>query len=130
MALAKEGAAVAVNYQSDRAGADRVVDKIKAAGGKAITVQGSVTSSQEIDRFFEKAHEAEARYIKIVFVAEDGVARARPVETGLSDERRIEIRSGLKPGDRVIVGPFRALDELKDGQPVKIVAADAVGKTT
>ena len=47
-----------------------------------------------------------------------GVARARPVETGLSDERRVEILSGLKPADRVIVGPFRALDELKDGDPV------------
>jgi 3-oxoacyl-[acyl-carrier protein] reductase len=33
--LAKEGAAVAVNYACDRAGADRVVEKIKAAGAKA-----------------------------------------------------------------------------------------------
>jgi 3-oxoacyl-[acyl-carrier protein] reductase len=52
--LAKEGAAVAVNYLSDRQGADRVVEKIKAAGGKAIAVQGSVTSSEEIDRFFDE----------------------------------------------------------------------------
>src|SRR5260221_863946 len=53
--LAKEGAAVAVNYASDQAGADRVVEKIRAAGGKAIAVQGSVTSSEEIDRFFGEA---------------------------------------------------------------------------
>ena len=53
-----------------------------------------------------------------MFVADNGLARARPVETGLSDERRVEILSGLKPEDRVIVGPFRALDELKDGDPV------------
>jgi HlyD family secretion protein len=66
----------------------------------------------------EKAVEAEARYIKIVFVDENGVARARPVETGLSDEARAEIMGGLDAGDRVIVGPFRALDELKDGDPV------------
>src|SRR5947209_6540393 len=52
--LANEGAAVAVNYHSDRAGADRVVEKIKVAGGKAVTVQGSVTSSEEIDRFFNE----------------------------------------------------------------------------
>ncbi len=52
LSLAKEGAAVAVNYASDRAGADRVVEQIKTAGGKAIAVQGSVTSSEEIDRFF------------------------------------------------------------------------------
>lgn len=54
LSLANEGAAVAVNYHSDRAGADRVVEKIKVAGGKAITVQGSVTSSEEIDRFFNE----------------------------------------------------------------------------
>src|SRR6266576_3103377 len=52
LSLAKEGAAVAVNYASDRKGADRVVEKIKVAGGKAIAVQGSVTSSEDIDRFF------------------------------------------------------------------------------
>src|SRR6202035_3686682 len=54
LSLAKEGAAVAVNYASDRAGADRVVEKIKAAGGKAIAVQGSVTSSEQVDRFFSE----------------------------------------------------------------------------
>jgi HlyD family secretion protein len=70
----------------------------------------------------EKSQEAELRYVKIVFVLEGDVARARPVETGLSDERRVEILGGLKPDDRVVVGPFRALDELKDGQSVKIVA--------
>src|SRR6202790_2130527 len=54
LSLAKEGAAVAVNYASDRKGADRVVERIKAGGGKAIAVQGSVTSSEEIDRFFRE----------------------------------------------------------------------------
>jgi 3-oxoacyl-[acyl-carrier protein] reductase len=43
-----------VNYASDRKGADRVVERIRAVGGKAIAVQGSVTSSEEIDRFFSE----------------------------------------------------------------------------
>lgn len=71
----------------------------------------------------EKAQETELRYVKLVFVIEGDVAHARPVETGLSDERRVEILAGLKPDDRVIVGPFRALDELKDGQTVKLLPA-------
>src|SRR6202158_4562556 len=54
LSLAKEGAAVAVNYASDRKGADRVVERIRAAGGKATAVQVSVTSSEEIDRFFSE----------------------------------------------------------------------------
>ena len=76
----------------------------------------------------EKATEADLRYIKIVFVLDGAVARARPVETGLSDERRVEILSGLQPKDKVIVGPFRALDELKDGYsvlPVKVLTEEA-----
>lgn len=43
LSRANEGTAVAVDYHSDRAGADRVVEKIKVSGGKAITVPGSVT---------------------------------------------------------------------------------------
>jgi 3-oxoacyl-[acyl-carrier protein] reductase len=54
LSLAKEGAAVAVNYVSDREGADRVVARIKASGGKAIAAQGSVTSAAGIDRFFNE----------------------------------------------------------------------------
>src|ERR1700721_590768 len=54
LSLANAGAAVAVNYNSERAGADRGVEKIKVVGGKAITVQGSVASSEEIDRFFNE----------------------------------------------------------------------------
>src|SRR5882672_9926669 len=54
LSLAKERAVVAVNYASDRNGADRVVEKIKAAGGQAIAVQGSVTSSEDINRFFSE----------------------------------------------------------------------------
>jgi HlyD family secretion protein len=72
----------------------------------------------------ERAREGKTRYIKVVFVVERGVARARPVETGLSDERRVEILSGLKPDDRVIVGPFRTLDDLRDGQPTKEAPAE------
>jgi HlyD family secretion protein len=73
----------------------------------------------------EKAKEAELRYIKLVFVVEGNVAHIRPVETGLSDERRVEILSGIKPEERVIIGPFRALDELKDGDLVTPVATPA-----
>jgi HlyD family secretion protein len=75
----------------------------------------------------EKAQEAELRYVKIVFVDDHGVARARPVTTGLSDERRVQILSGLRPEDKVVIGPFRALDELKDGYPVTLLKAPAEG---
>ena len=73
----------------------------------------------------EKARDAEVRYLKVMFVVEGDVARARPIDVGLSDERRVEVRSGVEPDERVIVGPFHALDVLKDGDPVVPVATAA-----
>ena len=56
LSLAKEGAAVAVNYATDREGAHRVVDKIKAAGGKSIDARvekhavGSADGKGSVDK--------------------------------------------------------------------------------
>lgn len=58
------------------------------------------------------------QYLKVVFVLEGGAARARLVSIGLSDERRAQVLSGVTTDESVITGPFRVLDELKDGQPV------------
>ncbi len=60
-ALAAEGAAVAVNYSSSRAGADAVVRAITEAGGKAVAVQGDVTKPQEAQGIVEAAVKAFGR---------------------------------------------------------------------
>jgi HlyD family secretion protein len=54
-----------------------------------------------------------------VFVVEDGTARRRDVEIGISSDEEQEIRSGLEVGDTVVSGPFRALRDLQDGDPVE-----------
>lgn len=46
-ALAREGAEVAVNYASSKAGADAVVETITGAGGKAIAIQGDVSRAEQ-----------------------------------------------------------------------------------
>jgi len=46
--LASRGAAVAVNYSGSKAGAEKVVAEIKAAGGKAIAVQANLSDSKSI----------------------------------------------------------------------------------
>ncbi|MFC0513719.1 SDR family NAD(P)-dependent oxidoreductase [Mucilaginibacter angelicae] len=57
-AYAKEGAAVVVNYASSREGADKVVQEITKAGGKAIAVQGSVDKANDVKRLFEETIKA------------------------------------------------------------------------
>ena len=53
--LADEGAAVVVNYNSDRGGAERVVGEITRAGGKAVAVQASLAQEPDIRRLFREA---------------------------------------------------------------------------
>jgi len=54
-AFAAEGAKVVVNYASSKAGADAVVEAIKAAGGKAIAVQGDVSKAEQAQGLVDAA---------------------------------------------------------------------------
>ena len=56
--LAAEGASVVVNYSSSKAGADKVVAAIAAAGGKAVAVQGDVSKQADITRLFAETKNA------------------------------------------------------------------------
>ncbi len=56
--LAAEGAAVVVNYAADRAGAERVVAHIAAAGGRATAVQADVAKAADVQRLFAAAKES------------------------------------------------------------------------
>ncbi len=58
--------------------------------------------------------------VKAVFVVDQGKARQRRVTTGISDETHVELTSGVKPGERVITGPYRTLKDLKDGDAVTV----------
>lgn len=56
----------------------------------------------------------------IVFVREGNIVRARKVETGIRDDQNIEITSGLKAGEVVVSGTYKAITkDLKDSTLVK-----------
>ena len=46
---------------------------------------------------------------RVVFVVVDGKADMREVETGISDDTHIEIKTGVEAGESVITGPYRAV---------------------
>jgi 3-oxoacyl-[acyl-carrier protein] reductase len=54
-ALAAEGASIVVNYASSKAGADKVVAAITAAGGKAVAVGGDVSKATEAQGIIDGA---------------------------------------------------------------------------
>ncbi|KXU87436.1 oxidoreductase [Paraburkholderia monticola] len=59
--LAAQGASVVVNYASSRAGADKVVADITAAGGKAVAVGGDVSKAADAKGIIDTAIETYGR---------------------------------------------------------------------
>jgi 3-oxoacyl-[acyl-carrier protein] reductase len=76
--LAAQGASVVVNYASSKEGAEKVVAEITKAGGKAITVGGSVAKPSEIEKLFAETKKA---YGKVdILVNNAGVYAFKPLE--------------------------------------------------
>ena len=65
----------------------------------------------------------------VVYVVENGKAAQRKVKTGISDETRVEILSGVKAGEQVVTGPYRSLRDLESDEAVKITSPDEDKKT-
>ena len=58
---------------------------------------------------------------EIVFLVENGKAKSTVIKTGISDDNYIEIQEGLKGGEEVISGSYKAISrDLHDGSIIKI----------
>ena len=77
--LAAEGATVVVNYASSKDGADRVVEEIVQAGGKAIAIAASVSSEADVTRLFDQVRSEFERVD--VLVNNAGVYDPKPIES-------------------------------------------------
>ncbi|WP_181305344.1 efflux RND transporter periplasmic adaptor subunit [Rufibacter sp. XAAS-G3-1] len=77
----------------------------------------------------EKPARAGDRPQEVVFVHEGGKVKMVKVTTGISDFDNIEILSGLKAGQEVVSGPFRAVSkQLKEGDLVTVKDEKALSK--
>lgn len=88
LALGAAGAAVAVNFRGNRAGADEAVDRIAAAGGEAFAIQADVSDEREVEAMFAAAL---SRFGTLdILVANAGIQRDSPiVEMSLADWRAV-----------------------------------------
>jgi 3-oxoacyl-[acyl-carrier protein] reductase len=100
--LASAGAAVVVNYASDRPGAEAVVSEISGTNGRAIAVQADVSNAADVTRLFAE--------IKTTFgmldilVNNAGVYMAMPLEGMTEAEFRREF-------DTNVLGPMLMIRE-------------------
>jgi 3-oxoacyl-[acyl-carrier protein] reductase len=77
--LAVAGAAVVVNYASSKLGADRVVQEITRAGGKAVAVQADLAKETDVARLFAESKRAFGRLD--ILVNNAGIYEFAPIES-------------------------------------------------
>jgi HlyD family secretion protein len=82
----------------------------------ALAADNSGTNSNKGDK---KSKES-AKPIEVVFLADGERAKMVPVKIGISDDSYWEIVEGLKEGDEVVSGGYRAIGrDLEDGKKIK-----------
>ena len=92
----------------------------------------SVTAREDSTKMEKKEGEKESKQAEetkraepvqeYVFLQKGGIASLQKVKTGIQDNTYIQITEGLKAGDEVISGPYRAVSKsLKDGDKVEVV---------
>jgi 3-oxoacyl-[acyl-carrier protein] reductase len=105
-AIAKElalcGAAVVVNYATDRIGAEVVMKQITDAGGRAVAIQGDVSKSDDVRRLFDELGKTFGSLD--VLVNNAGVYKQMPVEELTEDEFYREFNTN-------VLGPLLAIRE-------------------
>ena len=88
----------------------------------------AVRTVDQLTKKGEKRKEAEARFkpdrdgfVEIVFCVENGKAVAKQVNTGIQGDELIEILVGLREGDEVVTGSYRAISkDLENGSVVTV----------
>jgi HlyD family secretion protein len=68
----------------------------------------------------EKGGDPKKEEIQGVFVIEKGKAVFKAVQTGITGVTDIEVTEGLKEGEEIVTGSYKALRTLKHGAPVKV----------
>jgi HlyD family secretion protein len=87
----------------------------------AMSESGDSAGSEEVPKdSTEKKKEKNLKEFKGVFIKADNEARFVAVETGIADQKNIEITSGLSETDTVITGPYRTLRKIKHGEEIEI----------
>lgn len=100
------------------------VTDVLAVPIQSVTIRSKTSEkpSKEDEEVVEKkSNNKNDKPKEIVFIVVDGKAKAVEVTTGISDADYIEIKSGLKGGEEVVSGSYRAISrELQDGSKVRV----------
>ena len=120
----RPGMSVSVDIETETK-SDVIAVPIQAVTVNKGQLQSSETENWRIqDKNQEQAKRRE-RPQSIIWISNGSTVTPRAVETGISDQGFIEITKGLKKGETIVTGPYRAVTKLlEDGSKIKIEAAE------
>jgi len=102
-----------VNISPFRPGMSAKVDILTRRAENVISIPIQSVSTREKENDEEETELG-------VFILVDGIAEWKVVETGIQDNRYIEIKSGLQESDEVVIGPYQAVSRtLSNGDAVE-----------
>ena len=103
-----------VNISPFRPGMSAKVDILTRRAEDVISIPIQSVSTREKENDEEETELG-------VFILVDGIAEWKVVETGIQDNRYIEIKSGLNESDEVVIGPYQAVSRtLSNGDAVDV----------
>lgn len=103
-----------VNISPFRPGMSAKVDILTRRAEDVISIPIQSVSTREKENDEEETELG-------VFILVDGIAEWKVVETGIQDNRYIEIKSGLNESDEVVIGPYQAVSRtLSNGDAVEV----------
>ena len=81
----------------------------------------ALASDDEMTEAERRREESSGQKAEVVFVYTEGKVEMRKVKTGIADFEQVEIREGLKEGEKIVSGPFTAITKtLQSGDEVRL----------
>lgn len=100
------------------------IETKRAEGALVLPLQAVVQRElKELPEALRQSLQAQGKrpedVVDVVFVVLDGQARARALQGGVRDADEVEVLGGVSAEEQVVIGPFRVLEKLQDGDAVR-----------
>ncbi len=122
--MPKQNMATALTDQTTDFEVEIALDQTAPSLRPGMTINAEIITSEKDSILTIPIQSAGRRKFKgeetqTVFVVEKGIAKLKPIKTGISNESDMEILEGVNVGETIITGPYKTLSKLKDGYKVK-----------
>ena len=104
-------------------------ENIIAVPISAVVIKTDTTSTKKTENKDLNAPVKSEKKYECVFIKDGDLAKLRVIKTGIQDDKNIEVTSGLKKGEVVIVGPYTTVSkDLKGGDKVTVDTSESKNK--